>query len=66
MRRDVRVIRGALEGDVQSDLQSEPARRRHDGVEISQRTERRVHRRVPTQLRPDGPRAARIFGIRGE
>src|SRR5215211_3031611 len=57
---DPRVIRRSLEGDVQGDLQSGGVRGRDESVEIVDRSESRVDRRVAALGCTDGPRAAGI------
>ncbi len=62
----VRVLRRAMEGDVQRDLEPHPLRRLQQVPEILQRPHLRVDRLVAAFLRPDRPRAARLSGHGGE
>ena len=59
----VGMVRRALEGDVQGDLDLHLARLAHQPPEILQRAEFRMDRLVPAFRRADRPGAARLAGL---
>src|SRR6185503_15510137 len=61
-----RVIRRALDREVERDLHAEALRGLHEPPEVLERTELRMHRGVAALRPADGPRAARIARPRAQ
>ena len=60
-----RMIRRALEGEVERELEAVLLPGGHQGPEVLLRPQLRVDRGVPALGGPDGPRAAEVAGLRG-
>src|SRR3954469_1354960 len=66
MLRDPGMVGGALQGEVERDLETVLTGRGDERVEVLDRAEAGVDRVVPAVRRPDRPRAAGVAGLRRE
>ena len=58
------MVRRALDGEVQRDLEAKLARPRDESIEVGQRSQLGIRRRVAAVRATDGPHAAGITGLR--